>query len=418
MNAVSVARARLERHRPSFGHVYEVLDGAEPCSVPEEPATSRLLDGVPFAVKDLFDLRGRVTRSGAFLSRDDAPAVRSAAAVRRLEAAGAVPVATTAMDEYAHGFTTRNDHFGDCLNPRDPRRIAGGSSGGSAAAVALGDVDLALGSDTNGSGRVPASLCGVYGFKPGFGVVSADGLAPFARSLDHVSWFTASADRAEQALDALAGETAPALEAPRLGYADLDGAAAPEAGAAVALAAAALGAHDGSRVVRLPSLERTLDASLLITAAEGAEVHRRHLRSRRAELGRSARIGLTAGALLPPAAVETARRYRSWLEARYRELFASIDVLVLPTTPVSAPLLAQTTITLGDGRSVDREPYLGLFTAPFSLLGLPALSVPVRTPGLPVGVQLVGARGAERTLLRLAGELERRAGILTPEVTS
>ncbi|GAA2225470.1 amidase family protein [Herbiconiux moechotypicola] len=411
--SVTDAAERLAAHREGYGHVYDVLDVAAAA----RDARPGPLSGVPFAVKDLFDLAGRVTRSGSALTADDAPAARSAAVVRALEAAGAVAVGVTAMDEFAHGFTTINDHFGTCRNPHDPARIAGGSSGGSAAAVALGDVPVALGSDTNGSGRVPASLCGVVGLKPGYGVVSTEGMAPFAPGLDHVSWFTDTVERAEAVLDAVAPDTAAATHSPRVAAAGPQGWAGAEALAAVDAALGALGLL-GSATVELPPLDRTLDASLLITAAEGAEVHHDRLRRDRARFGASARIGLTAGALLPAGALVTAERYRAVLRESYAALFESVDVLVLPTTPVVAPLIGEREVRLGDQGVRGREPSLGVFTAPFSLLGLPAVSVPIRRrrssgaahDGLPLGVQLAGASGSERTLLAVARMLVERCG--------
>ena len=163
------------------------------------------LAGVPFVVKNLFDVAGSRTRAGSIIELDRPPATTDATAVRRLRTAGAVVVASTNMDEYAHGFTTQNAHDGTTRNPRDPRRIAGGSSGGSAAAVAAGLVPLALGSDTNGSIRVPASLCGTFGLKPTFGRVSRAGTTLFVTSLDHVGPLAGTVADLAAAYDAVAG---------------------------------------------------------------------------------------------------------------------------------------------------------------------------------------------------------------------
>ena len=163
------------------------------------------LAGRPFAAKDLFDVAGRPTRAGSRIRADAAPAAEDATAVARLKASGAILVGLTHMDEFAYGFTGENAHYGAVRNPRDPERIAGGSSSGSGAAVAAGLVPFALGSDTNGSVRVPAALCGIYGFKPTYGRVSRAGVAPLAWSFDHVGVLAATLEDTAAALDAIQG---------------------------------------------------------------------------------------------------------------------------------------------------------------------------------------------------------------------
>src|SRR5258706_8138925 len=163
------------------------------------------LAGVPFAVKNLFDVKGLSTLAGSKINRDRPPAAAHATLVRRLEEAGALLVGTLNMDEYAYGFTTENTHYGPTRNPRNPERVAGGSSGGSAAAVAARMVPLTLGSDTNGSIRVPASFCGVWGLKPTYGRLSRAGTFPFVASLDHVGPFASSLELLAKAYDAMQG---------------------------------------------------------------------------------------------------------------------------------------------------------------------------------------------------------------------
>src|SRR5437867_1061792 len=166
------------------------------------------LAGVPFAAKNLFDVTGVTTVAGARIEAERAPATRDAAAVAALRRAGAILVGATNMDEYAYGFSTENTHYGATRNPHDPARVAGGSSGGSAAAVAAGLVPLALGTDTNGSIRVPAALCGIFGLKPTFGRLSRAGVFPLASSLDHVGPFARSVADLALAFDALQGPDA------------------------------------------------------------------------------------------------------------------------------------------------------------------------------------------------------------------
>ncbi|MBV9189293.1 MAG: AtzE family amidohydrolase, partial [Betaproteobacteria bacterium] len=163
------------------------------------------LAGVPFAVKNLFDVKGLATLSGSKINRERPASREDATLVRRLEAAGAILVGTLNMDEYAYGFTTENTHYGPTRNPRNPDRVAGGSSGGSGAAIAAGMVPLTLGSDTNGSIRVPASFCGVWGLKPTYGRLSRAGVFPFVASLDHVGPLASSLDLLAKAYDAMQG---------------------------------------------------------------------------------------------------------------------------------------------------------------------------------------------------------------------
>ena len=165
-----------------------------------------LLAGVPFGVKNLFDVKGQVTVAGSKILRGAEPAKDDAVMIRRLEAAGAILIGALNMDEFAYGFSTENEHYGTTRNPHDESRIAGGSSGGSAAAVAARLLPLALGSDTNGSVRVPASLCGVFGLKPTFGRLDRTGMYPFVDSLDHVGIFTRTAADLRHSYDCMHGE--------------------------------------------------------------------------------------------------------------------------------------------------------------------------------------------------------------------
>jgi AtzE family amidohydrolase len=386
------------------------------------------LAGVPFAVKNLFDVAGEVTLAGSAINRERAPAAADADVVARLRAAGAVLVGATNMDEYAFGFTTENTHFGPTRNPHDAARVAGGSSGGSAAAVAGGLVPVALGTDTNGSIRVPASLCGVYGLKPTYGRLSRRGVFPFAASLDHVGAFARSVADLALAYDAMQGadpldpaqsmravepvsgalaEGAGGLRPARLGgwferYADAD------ARAAVERVAQALGV---SREVTLPEVDRARAAAMLITSAEGANLHRTSLRSRAAAFDPRTRDRFLAGALVPADWVIQAQRLRSWFRARVLESFAGVDLLIAAATPCTAPRIGQATVEV-NGETLPMGPSMGLLTQPISFVGLPVLTVPVRRPGrLPIGVQLVAAPWREAIAFRAAASLER-AGIV------
>jgi AtzE family amidohydrolase len=368
------------------------------------------LAGVPFAAKNLFDVAGVVTRAGAKVTAYNAPAARDADAIAALEAQGAILIGATNMDEFAYGFVTENAHDGTTRNPHDLERIAGGSSGGSAAAVGADLVPLALASDTNGSIRVPAALCGIFGIRPTLGRLAHRGAFPFAASLDTIGPFAADAGDLSAAYAALDPHFTPYggdVSALRVGQ--LDGYFATgltrEARDAVAHVCGAFGALDD---ITLPEAARAREAAFIITAAEGGELHAARLRTHAADFDPATRDRLAAGALLPAAWYIRAQRFRSWFHQRIGETFAHVDVLVAAATPFSATLAGQKTLLL-DGAEVEIRPNLGVFTQPLSLAGIPVVTVPVITPGaLPLGVQLIGRANSENMLLALAAELERR----------
>ncbi|MBU8543788.1 MULTISPECIES: AtzE family amidohydrolase [Roseomonadaceae] len=391
------------------------------------------LAGVPYAVKNLFNLEGVTTRAGAKIERGRPAAARDAFLVRRLRAAGAVCLGALNMDEYAYGFTTENAHDGDCRNPHDLTRIAGGSSGGSAAAAADGLVPLALGSDTNGSIRVPASLCGIYGLKPSYGRLSRQGSYPFVAALDHLGPFARDIADLALAYDALQGFDAEDPAQQRRDAEPVSGllGAGPgglriavaddhfarnghaEAFAAVAVLARALGA---TRRVTIPEAARGRAAAFLITMAEGGQLHLPDLRDRPGDFDPGTRDRFLAGALLPAGWVVQAQRMRAAYRAAVLALFDSVDVILAPATPFVAPPLGQAMTEL-DGRILPIRPNLGVHTQPISCIGLPVLVVPLADPAaagtphnLPIGVQLIAAPWREDVLFRVAAALER-AGI-------
>jgi len=394
-------------------------------AVGDTTAQALPLLGVPFAVKNLFDVAGLTTLAGSKIERGRPAATRDATLVARLQAAGAILVGALNMDEYAYGFTTENTHEGPTHNPHDLARIAGGSSGGSAAAIAAGQVPITLGSDTNGSIRVPASLCGVFGLKPTYGRLPRHGTYPFVASLDHLGPFARSARDLALVYDALQGFDArdpgcvaraiePTADALALGVGDLRIAtlggyfvanAGPDARAAVARVAQAL---DATREVELPAVERARAAAFLISNAEGAALHLPDLRTRAADFEPLSRDRFLAGALLPAAWVQQARRVRRWFALRAAELFAEVDVLLAPATPCVAPAIGTEWIVI-DGQRLPARPSLGLLTQPISCIGLPVCAVPVWGvhPALPIGVQVIAAPWREDLALRVAHRLQR-----------
>ena len=390
------------------------------------------LAGAPFAVKNLFDVAGLPTRAGSKINRGRPPAPRDATLVRRLEEAGAVLVGALNMGEYAYDFTGQNVHDGPSRNPHDLGAMTGGSSGGSGAAVAGGLVPLALGSDTNGSIRVPSSFCGIFGLKPTYGRLSRAGTFPFVASLDHLGPFARSAGDLALSYDAMLGpdaddpaqaEVAPApvsrsleegvagLRIARLGgYFARFG--EPSAFAAVDAIARAL---KTDRVVELEEAERARAAAYLITMAEGAALHLRRLQTRAADFDPEVRDRLIAGAMLPGAWVAQAQKFRRRFLARALALFRDIDILIAPATPCRALKLGQKTFVL-DGREMLARPNIGIFTQPISFIGLPAVAAPVWTDGerLPIGVQIIAAPWREDLALRAARVLEREGVVRAP----
>ena len=392
------------------------------------------LAGSPFAVKNLFDVAGIATRAGSKINRERAPAKEDSILIRRLEQAGAVLVGALNMGEYAYDFTGENVHDGAARNPHDLAHMTGGSSSGSAAAVAAGFVPLSLGSDTNGSIRVPASFCGLFGLKPTYGRLSRAGTFPFVASLDHLGPLARSVADLAAAYDAMQGpdpeDPACAGRLPEpvtkeigkgiaeLRIATLGGHFArmgePDAFAAVARVAAALGARE---TVELPQATRARAAAYVITAAEGAALHRERLRTRAADFDPDVRDRLIAGALIPAAWVIAAQKLRRWYRTRVLEVFERFDVLLAPAAPVRAPKIGQKTFVL-DGNTLAVRPNIGIYTQPISFIGLPVAAVPVwLDKGLPMGVQVIAPPWREDVALRVAYALERE-GVSTAPVAA
>ncbi|MES2186218.1 MAG: AtzE family amidohydrolase [Pseudomonadota bacterium] len=402
-----------------------------------DPAAHRALPllGVPFAVKNLFDVAGLPTLAGSKIERDSAPAREDGLLVRRMEAGGAVLVGALNMDEYAYGFTTENSHDGLTRNPHDLARTAGGSSGGSAAAVAAGQVPLALGSDTNGSIRVPASLCGIFGLKPTFGRLPRTGSYPFVSSLDHLGPFARSVRDLALSYDAMqgpeqGGDTDPgcAQRAPEpvaqllgLGIGGLRIGvlggwfrehAEAEARTAVDRVAEALGART---MVELPLVEAGRAAAFLITNTEGAALHLPDLRSRAADFEPLSRDRLLAGALLPAAWVARAQRVRRAYALAAARLFERFDILLAPSTPCAATPLGDEWMVI-NGQRLPLRPNMGVLTQPISCIGLPVCAVPVWGvhATLPIGVQVIAAPWREDLALRVGAFLERAGVVRAP----
>jgi Asp-tRNA(Asn)/Glu-tRNA(Gln) amidotransferase A subunit family amidase len=374
------------------------------------------LHGVPVAIKDLFALRGTPTTAGSRILGEDVASVDSAAATR-LEAAGVVIVGKTRLPEFAFWPGSANPHYGDTKNPHDLTRDAGGSSSGSAVAVAVGMACAALGSDTGGSIRIPAALCGLVGLKPTFGRISLHGCVPLAWSLDHAGPLTSSVHDADIMLAALSG---PDLRDPRTrdsaewsAFMDLDGGvrglrvgvldddgSQRELGGDEALlqwgqANLALERAGATLVpVDLPEMSALRIANLIILSVEAASYHAPTLRSRYAEYGELCRLRLLGGFAFGASDLVQVQRFRGQVRRKWSDTLSSIHVLSTPSQPDVAPPLG--------------EPASTRFTGPFNALGWPAVSVPygLGSGGLPLATQLVGKPWLEATMLRAARVVE------------
>ena len=388
--------------------------------VPERVERSRegLLAGVPIVVKDLMRVAGMpLTGGGKAMGR--AIAARDAEIVARLKKAGAVVVGLSNLHEFAYGITSDNVHFGRVVNPAAPDRIPGGSSGGSASAVAAGIVRHATGTDTGGSIRVPAACCGIVGFKPSYDVLPREGVVDLAPSLDHVGPMTRSVDDGAAMFAAMLG-----LEAmPRWLRRDLSGVRAvrlggyfadpldAEVAAAVDDAMRALAA-DGARCAEasVPGAELSPALLVMTIAPEATAFHADRLRDHGDDFGDEVRVRLEMGLFLPSHWYPKAQRLRSVLVANIEAALADGDVLVCPTMRAPAPRAGEPRVTIG-GKPYALHTGVTNFTQPFNLAGLPAISIPWTTSkdGVPIGIQLVGRRGDDWRILAIAERLERAA---------
>lgn len=389
------------------------------------------LAGVPFAVKNLFDVAGLPTRAGSKINRDLPPAATDGALVARLDAADAVLLGALNMGEYAYDFTGENVHDGASRNPHDPSRMTGGSSGGSGGAVAGGLAAIALGSDTNGSIRVPASFCGVFGLKPTFGRLTRHGSFPFVGAFDHLGPMARSAADLALAYDAMQGPDAndracaqrgleptfPTLESGigglRVGmlggYFGTGGEAIVYE--AVRRCAEAFGTKD---TVEMPQVHRARAAAFVITNVEGGQLHLERLRNRAADFDPATRDRLIAGNLVPGAWYMQAQRLRSWFQGEVAKLFEKFDLLLAPATPCAAPAIGQQTFTL-NGQEMLLRPNIGVYTQPISFVGLPVVAAPLHGLGpLPVAVQIIAAPWREDIALRAARFLETAGVVRAP----
>jgi len=371
------------------------------------------LEGLPIVVKDLIDTAGIETRYGSRAYLGHVPA-QDADVVRRLKDAGAVVIGKATTHEFAWGVTTSHDSFGDTRNPHDTTRIPGGSSGGTAAAIASGAVAAGLGTDTGGSVRIPAALCGVAGFKPTWGALSTDGIFPLAPTLDHPGILGRSMDDV-QLLAAALGMSASNGDSPQAARFGVISFIAPvplESGVAAAFAGALarVGRQFACRELQTEGVfDGAFETFAGIVLAEGAMSH----------LARSnwdwivQHYGAETIQRLTLARAVTLGEYGNCLEARRRFIgrldaaITGVDFLLLPTCPCVAPLLRQDDIVIGPWSGTARRALM-TYTSPFNLAGYPAITLPIpQAPGLlPAGLQIVARPGEDGRLLQIAQTLE------------
>jgi len=383
------------------------------------------LAGVPYGVKNLFDIAGMSTLAGSIINRDHAPKSEDATMIARTGQAGGLLMGATHMVEYAYGFTGENAHYGNVLNLHDRTRMTGGSSSGTAAAVAAGLVPFGFGSDTNGSIRVPAGFCGLFGLKPTYGRLSRARSFLFVPSLDHVGPLARSARDLALIFDCLQGydpldpvctDRAPLTTLPDIekgaeglriaiagGY--FQDRAFPEATQTMEKVAAGLGI---TRQVEIPQADRARAAAFVITTAEGGNLHLERLRERAGDFEPAIRDRLISGVMTPSAWYLQAQRFRAWYRSQVLALFEDVDVILAPVSPCYAPELGVTSFTLG-GQEVLVRVMIGIYTQPISFIGLPVVAAPVWLDGarLPLGVQVIAPPWREDLALRVARQLER-----------
>lgn len=433
---INAALARIAAHDAQLNSFTDVLADRARATAAKIDATVANggkvgpLAGVPFAVKNLFDVQGLSTRAGSKINRERPASTRDATLIERLEAAGAILVGALNMGEYAYDFTGENLHDGPSRNPHDLTRMTGGSSGGSGGAVGGGLVPLALGSDTNGSIRVPSSFCGIFGLKPTYGRLSRARSFPFVASFDHLGPFARSARDLAISYNAMQGPDAddaacvdrgvePVTSSLSKGIDGLRIAVAggyfkknlfAEAQEAVARVAKALNV---TREIEIPEAARARAAAYVISTCEGASLHLDRLRARPNDFDPAVRDRLLAGAMIPAPFVDRAQKFRRWYRAQVLELFRTVDVIVAPATPCIAPKIGQATFTL-DGVEMPVRPNIGIHTQPISFIGLPVVAVPVPLDPMPIGVQIIAAPWREDLALRVAYELERSGVAVAP----
>jgi aspartyl-tRNA(Asn)/glutamyl-tRNA(Gln) amidotransferase subunit A len=424
VDAVDEVLARIARENPRLNAFIVVFDESARQAARRAEQLVRQrgmappLLGVPVSVKDIILTTEAPTTAGSRIFGDGLPADRDATVVRRLRRAGAIIIGKTNLHEVALGVTSANEHFGPVRNPWDVTRVAGGSSGGSAVAVATGMGSLSVGTDTRGSIRIPASCCGVTGFKPTFGLVSTDGVVPLSPSLDHVGPIARSAAECALMLEVMAGSryagrfAEPArrpVRGLRVGVSefhlrDLDATVQKPIEAALRVLKK-LGCK--VRDVRAPELDDAHLASIVISASEAVAYHDQYLRTTPEGYGPLVRKRLQDAYRWTALDLLRAQGVRKVVRGAFARVFTDIDCLVGAVLPATPPRIEDITVSV-NGQTVGVVDAFTRLNAPQNMAGVPALSVPCgKAGGIPVGLQVIAARGCDEVALRLGVAFQR-----------
>ena len=352
-------------------------------------------DGPVVAVKDLVDVRGTVTTAGGVLLPDE-PAEVDAVLIGEIRRHGCVVIGKANLHEYAFGITNNNPHHGAARNPRDPARISGGSSGGSAVAVVAGMCDWAVGSDTGGSIRIPAGLCGCVGFKPTLGTISTEGVFPLSASLDTVGSLAPDVRTAVKAVEMMSGLSGLVPEEVRGGYR-----LAIPRGWFEDLAEETRTAWErvtaGIPEIDFPSCAELGEPGSAILYAEAARLHRERVEQHPEKIGKDVLANLRRGLEIKAIDYLKALEERERLSDEVEEAIAGFDAILVPATPYVAQLIEE---------SEGVRPQMTRFTRPFNVTGQPVVTVPAPTSGLPVGIQVIGRFGDDAVVAEVAAWLE------------
>jgi aspartyl-tRNA(Asn)/glutamyl-tRNA(Gln) amidotransferase subunit A len=391
------------------------------------------LGGVPVGLKDLIDVEGLKTTAGSLIYRDNV-AVRDAPITRMIREAGAVILGKLNLHEFAFGPSGHNPHYGDQKNPWDPERVTGGSSGGSGNAVLTAQVAITIGSDTGGSVRIPASLCGAIGHKPTFGLVTKASCFPLSWSLDSFGPLAGSAEDCALMMAAIAGPdpedpsslqvAAPdftgALGTPlkgvRIGHARSYYAnqSEPEVIAGVEAAARAFEEAGASVIeVEIPDLKTAYDTATNFMMAEAAAYHEKNVRERPGDYDPKVLERIQIGFFVPATTYIQAQRYRSqWTARVLKEVFGKVDFVLAAATPMTAPLRSATTVTIG-GKDYDARGHLISLTRHINFLGFPSTGFPTgfSEGGLPLGAQLIGPPLHDHKTIAAIHQLENTGAV-------
>ena len=379
------------------------------------------LTGIPYACKDLFDVQGIATTAGSRVLADNV-ASRDAAAIVRMQRAGAIFIGKNNLHEFAYGATGENSLYGTPPNPWDSARLAGGSSSGSAAALAYGLCAAALGTDTGGSVRAPAALCGLVGFKPTYGRIDTEGIIPYSWTLDHVGSFTRSAADAQFLFAALARESSVPdpgdLRGLQFGIADsffFERCDSEILAAVERLMDFLQGAGARLVPVTMPSMEYTRSVSLTVQMPEALCYHNRYLATRGELYSPDFRAGLALGQCLLAEQYIRALRLIETYRRDLQRVFDSVDLLLTPATPVIAPAIGSVEVSV-DGHSEPVGNAITRYTSFFNMTGHPAITFPcgMHSRGLPIAAQLVGRHYADENLLEVTARIEREFGFTLP----